>query len=77
LQTEDFSLVFGLFSEVRILDNQVNQEVLSRYRIRNYLLVPREHLFYSISSFEFKVIHFGTYFRKYKNLNHLFISTGA
>ena len=77
LQIEDFSRVFGLFSEVRVLDNQVNQEVLSHYRIRNCLLVPREQLLYGVSSFDFKVIHFGTYFRKYKDLDPLLASTGA
>jgi len=71
LQVEDLSEMFGRFSEVRVLNNEVNQEAFSRYRIRNYLLVPREQFLYGVSRFEFKVIHFGTYFRKYKDLDRL------
>lgn len=71
LQVEDLSEVFSRFSEVRVLDNEVNQEAFSRYRIRNYSLVPREQFLSGVSRFEFKVIHFGTYFRRYKDLDHL------
>lgn len=71
LQADDLSEVFGRFSEMRVLDNQVNQEALSRYRIRNYSLVSKEQFLYDVSRFEFRVIHFGTYFRRYKDLDYL------
>ena len=77
LQVEDLSLIFSQFSKVRVLDNQVNQEMLSRYHIKNCLLVPREQFLYGVSRFEFKVIHFGTYFRRYKDLDRLSTFLGA
>jgi len=77
LQAEDLSGVFGQFSEVRVLDSQVNQEALSRYRIRNCSLVSKEQFLHGVSSFEFKVIHFGIYFRRYKDLGHLTTFLGA
>lgn len=77
LQANDLSGVFGRFSEVRVLDNHKNQEALSCYRIRNCPLVPREQFLYGVSSFEFKVIHFGIYFRRYKDLGHLHTLLGV
>lgn len=77
LQVEDLGEVFGRFSEVRVLDSPENQEVLSRYHMRNCFLVPKEQFLHGVSRFEFKVIHFGTYFRRYRGLDQLFSSTGA
>lgn len=77
LQAEDLSGVFDQFSAVRVLDSQVNQEVLSRYRIRNCSLVSKEQFLHGVSSFEFKVIHFGTYFRRHKDWDHLPTFLGA
>jgi len=77
LQVEDFSKVFDQFNEVRILDSHANREVLSHYRIRNCSLVSREQFLYEVSRFEFKVIHFGIYFRRYKGLGHLLTSIGV
>lgn len=71
LQIEDLSDAFSKFNEVRILDTEENRNLLSKYSLKNFYLVPRDKFFLSISDYEFRVFHFGTYFRKHKDLNYL------
>jgi UDP-N-acetylmuramyl pentapeptide synthase len=77
LQIDYFSEVFGRFNEVRILDIEENRLMLSRYGFRNCNLVPREQFLDNMSNFDFRVLHFGTYFRRHKDMGHLFVLIGA
>jgi UDP-N-acetylmuramoylalanine-D-glutamate ligase len=71
LQVDDFSQVFSTFSEVRVLDTEENRTIISKYSLRNIIFVTKDDFLSGLSKFEFKVLHFGTYFRKYKDLSFL------
>jgi hypothetical protein len=70
LQAEDFARVFATFSETRVLDTEENREIVSRYSW-DVVMVTKDNLLYEFSKFEFKVLHFGIYFRKYKDLEFI------
>jgi len=71
LQIEDFNQSFSLFNQTRILDSKQNREVIKKYNIKNFIFCHRKDFLTNINDYEFKVLHFGTYFRKYKNLDFL------
>ena len=71
IQIDDFNVVFRSFSEVRILNSLKNNEVIEKFCFQQVNLVDQKSLFLDQSSFDFKVIHYGTYFRKYDNLTEL------
>lgn len=71
IQVEDFSSIFSKFNEVRVLDNEENKSIVSQYSFKNLSLTKKKMFFYGLSGFEFKILHFGTYFRKHKDLGHL------
>ena len=77
LQVEDFARVFSRFTEVRVLDIEENGTVVSKYSLRGVIFVEKDRFFSDLSRFQFKVLHFGTYFRKHGNLDFLmdFIAT--
>lgn len=77
LQVDDFAQVFSMFTEVRVLDTKENRTIVSRYSLRNIIFVKKDDFLLDLSRFEFKVLHFGTYFRKHKDLSFLidFITT--
>lgn len=71
IQVEDFSLIFSKFNEVRVLDKEENKAIVSQYSFKNLSLVQKKMFFNGLSDFDFKIFHFGTYFRKHKDLSHL------
>ena len=71
LQVDDFARVFSMFTEVRVFDTEENRTIISRYSLRNIIFVKKDSFLSDLSRFEFKVLHFGTYFRKHKNLSFL------
>ena len=71
LQVDDFAQVFSKFSKVRILDTEENRMIVLRYSWKNITFAKKEDFLHGISRFEFKVLHFGTYFRKHKDLSFL------
>jgi hypothetical protein len=71
LQVDDFAQVFLKFSKVRILDTEENRMIILRYSWKNVTFAKKEDFLHGISRFEFKVLHFGTYFRKHKDLSFL------
>jgi UDP-N-acetylmuramyl pentapeptide synthase len=71
LQVDDFARVFAKFSNVRILDTEENRMIVSRYSWKKVTFTKKADFFYGLSRFEFKVLHFGTYFRKHKDLSFL------
>ena len=74
LQADYFAEVFGTFDEVRVLDEVENRDAVARYGIANCSLTSKEHFLSGLSDFEFKVLHFGGYFRKHSTLDHLLLS---
>lgn len=70
LQAEDFARVFATFSETRVLDTEENREIVSRYSW-NVVMVTKDDFLYEFSKFEFRVLHFGIYFRKHKDLEFI------
>src|SRR3989344_644171 len=77
LQINDFNQAFSGFDEVRILDTEENRTVVSRYSLRNLLFVKKDKFLSDLSRFEFKILHFAVYWRKYKDLNHLMDFVGT
>lgn len=71
LQIEDLTQIFSRFTEVRVLDSDENRILVSKYSLRNLLFAKKEDFSSRLSKFEFRVLHFGTYFRKYKDLSFL------
>lgn len=71
IQVADFSSIFSKFNAVRVLDNKENKAIISQYSFKNLSLTKKEMFFHGLSDFEFKIFHFGTYFRKYKDLDYL------
>lgn len=71
IQVEDFSSIFSKFNEVRVLDNETNRAIVSQYSFKNLSLVQKRMFLHGLSDFDFKVFHFGTYFRKHRDLGHL------
>ena len=71
LQAADFSSVFAKFDEVRVLESEENRTVVSKYSLKNLLFVRKDRFFSGISDYQFKVLHFGIYFRKHKDLGFL------
>jgi hypothetical protein len=77
LQVDDFNQAFSGFDEVRVLDTEENRTVVSRYSLRNLLLVTKDKFLSNLSSFEFRVLHFAIYWRKYKDLSYLMDFVGT
>lgn len=77
LQVDDLVRVFSMFTEVRVLDTEENRTVVSRYSLRNIIFVTKDDFLSGFLRFEFKVLHFGTYFRKHSDLGFLmdFVAT--
>lgn len=77
LQTEDFNQTFSSFTEVRVLDTNENRDVISKYSLKNILFSPKNKLFENLNYYQFKILHFGTYYRKHRDLQCLvdFLST--
>lgn len=77
LQTDDFNQTFSSFTEVRVLDTNENRYVVSRYSFKNILFFPKNKFFENLNHYQFKILHFGTYYRKHRNLQYLvdFLST--
>lgn len=77
LQTDDFNQTFSSFDEVRILDTCENRDVVSKYSFENILFSSKKNLFENLNCYQFKVLHFGTYYRKHRDLEYLldFLST--
>ncbi len=70
-QIDDVTTVFAHFSKVRILETEENRALILRYGWKNLRLVSKKDLLTDLSEFEFKIFHFGIYFRKHKDLNYL------
>jgi hypothetical protein len=77
LNFDDFNQAFSGFDEVRVLDTEENRTVVSRYSLRNLLLVTKDKFLSNLSSFEFRVLHFAIYWRKYKDLSYLMDFVGT
>lgn len=71
LQIDDFNQTFSSFTEVRILDTNENRDAVSRYSFKNILFFPRNKFFENLNRYRFKVLHFGIYHRKHKDLQCL------
>lgn len=71
LQTDDLNQAFCRFTEVRILDSEENRTIVSKYSLKNLTFVEKADFLLNLSGFEFKVLHFGTYFRKHKHISSL------
>jgi len=72
LQIDDFNQAFSSFNEVRVLDTTENREIVSKYSLKNILFFTKSKFLKNISNYQFKVFHFGTYYRKHKDLQYLF-----
>ena len=72
LQVDDFNQAFSFFNEVRILDTNENRDIVSKYSFKNIFFFTKSKFLKNISNYQFKVFHFGTYYRKHKDLQYLF-----
>lgn len=77
LQIDDFNQIFSSFTEVRVLDTNENRDVISKYSLKNILFFPKNKFFENLNHYQFKVLHFGTYYRKHKDSQYFldFLST--
>lgn len=71
LQIDDFNQAFSSFTEVRVLDTNENRDVISKYSLKNILCFSKNKFFEDFNHYQFKVLHFGTYYRKHKDLQYL------
>ena len=71
LQIDDFNQTFSSFTEVRVLDTNENRDVISKYSLKNILCFSKNKFFEDFNHYQFKVLHFGTYYRKHKDLQYL------
>ena len=70
-QIDDVTNVLSRFDEVRILNTRENRAIVSKYGWKNLWIVSKRNFLVNLSDFEFKVLHFGIYFRKHKDLSYL------
>lgn len=70
-QIDDMTEVFSRFTEIRILDTEENRVMILEYGWKNLQFVSKEDFLTNIRDFEFKVLHFGIYFRKHVDLIYL------
>ena len=70
-QIDDMAEIFSRFTETRILDTEENRAMVSKYGWKNLQFVSKEDLLAGMRDFEFKVLHFGIYFRKHIDLIYL------
>lgn len=71
LQINDFNKVFDSFSEVRILDTPSNQFIIDKFGFKGLLISNKKDLFIEAQFFDFRVVHYGTYFRRFSDLTEL------
>lgn len=71
LQIDDFNQTFSSFTEVRVLDTNENRDAVSKYFFKNILFRPKNKFFEKLTDYQFKVLHFGIYHRKHKDLQCL------
>ncbi len=72
LQLELFNTVFSLFSEVRVLNNENNAKLVDLYGFNNIHFVDHIDQYNDFSKFDFIVVHYGIYFRMFKDLTELY-----
>lgn len=69
-QLADFAVSFAMFSHVRVLDTPENRVVLKRNGW-DLVLCDKEEFFSGLEDAEFRVLAFGTYFRRHPDMQYL------